>query len=166
MKKIQKGFTLIELMIVVAIIAILASLAISAYQTYTIRAQVAEGVNMAASAKTPIIDAFLNTGRPPAGRVEAGMSAAATDTAGAYVSSVNIVDGRIDITFGNRAHADISGNTLSITPYSSASQMTFIWRCGTATAPAGASEMTGGGVTTAHQAPTVAERYLPRTCRP
>ena len=164
MKTRQTGFTLIELMIVVAIIGILASLAVSAYQTYTIRAQVSEGINMAAGAKAPVIDAFNNDGEPPAGRPEAGMSLLAADSRGKYVASVNITDGRVDVTYGNDAHAEIFGQTMSFTPYTSASG-SFVWRCGNAGVPAGTALLTGGGVTSAHQAATVDNRYLPSSCR-
>jgi len=164
MKRFENGFTLIELMIVVAIIAILASLAIAAYQTYVVRAQVAEGVNMAGSAKTPVIDAFLQSGLPPADRTEAGMSAQATDTRGKYVAGVDIVNGRVDVTFGNDAHVDIFGRTISLTPYMSGGN-SVVFRCGSAPAPSGAP-LSGGSITTVHLDPGVEDRYLPAVCRP
>ncbi len=66
LKQVQKGFTLIELMIVVAIIGILAAIAIPAYQDYTIRAQVTEGLNLAASVKAAVAETYANTGTWPA----------------------------------------------------------------------------------------------------
>jgi type IV pilus assembly protein PilA len=164
MMRSNKGFTLIELMIVVAIIGILASIAVSAYQTYNVRAQVAEGIQMAGASKTPIVDAFNNSGSPPADRQSAGMTAAATDSGGSYVSQVDVVNGRLDIMFGNNAHQDIFGQVLSVTPYQSG-QGSVLWRCGNSAVPAGAVPMTGGGVTATHLAPTIDPRYLPRTCR-
>lgn len=165
MHKRSKGFTLIELMIVIAIIGILASLAVAAYQTYTVRAQVAEALNFAAGAKVPIVDAYNMSGVPPADRAAAGMTPAPTDTQGNYVSQVAVVNGRLDITFGNNVHQDVFGDTLSVTPYQNPGG-NVLWRCGAAPVPAGTTEMTGGGVTAAHLAPTIPVRYLPATCRP
>ena len=161
MRNQQQGFTLIDLMIVVAIIGILAAIAIPAYQIFTVRAQITEGLNFAAGAKVPIVDAYTNDGVAPADRVSAGMTAAATDTRGNYVSQVDIVDGRIDVTFGGtRAHAAIIGQTFSMTPYVTPGS-TVVWRCGYDAAPAGA--LLQGGA--AHQNPTVPSWYLPAACR-
>ena len=166
MDRQDKGFTLIELMIVVAIIGILASLAISAYQTYTVRAQVAEAINMGAGAQVPVVDAYNNSGEPPADRAEAGMSSEPTDTKGAYVSQVAIDTGRVDVTMGNRAHAEVSGQVISFTPYMTQSGG-IVWRCGSAAEPAGTQLLqdAAGSVVSAYLAPTITARYLPSTCR-
>ncbi len=159
--KQNDGFTLIELMIVVAIIGILASLAVSAYQTYTVRAQIAEAINMGAGAKAPVVDAYTQDGVPPADRVAAGMSVAATDSRGMYVSQVEISDGRVDVMMGNRAHADVFGDVISFTPYLTPSGGV-VWRCGAASVPGGGAAIMPG---TAYQATTIPSRYLPSTCR-
>ena len=156
-----RGFTLIELVMLIAIMGVLASLAVASYQTYTVRAQVAEGIDFAAGAKVPVIDAYTIAGVAPANRVAIGMDQTATHTRGSYVSSVEIKDGRIDVTFGGPlAHQDIIGTVLSLTPYVSPENI-ILWRCGFAPPPAG--ELLNGG--TAHVEPTVKARYLPTTCR-
>ena len=80
------------------------------------------------------------------------------------MSQVNVVNGRVDITFGNQAHQDIFGDVLSVTPYITGGG-SIVWRCGAALPPAGSVELSGGGITSAHVAPTIETRYLPATCR-
>jgi len=162
----QHGFTLIELMIVVAIIGILAAIAIPAYTNYTIRAQVTEGVNMMALAKTPIMDAFLNNGEAPANREIAGLSPNPTDTVGKYVSSVDVVNGVVVVTFGAEANAIITGLTVTLTPYETPN-LGLVWRCGIAPMPAGLSTMgtSGGGLAATYIAPTVPPQFLSSPCR-
>jgi type IV pilus assembly protein PilA len=161
MKNLQKGFTLIELMIVVAIIGILAAIAIPAYQDYTIRAQVSEGMNLAAAAKAAVAETFLNRGAAPANRTVAGMTPVATDTQGKYVASVDVATGAIVVAYGNEAHARIFGNLLTLNPFVSIDD-SVVWRCGLAAAPAGLLVMAGAVAT----ATTLEAQYLPSACRP
>jgi type IV pilus assembly protein PilA len=168
MTKLQKGFTLIELMIVVAIIGILAAIAIPAYQDYTIRAQVSEGMNLAAAAKAAVAESFLNRGVAPLNRSVAGMSGAATDTNGKYVTQVNVTNGTITVTYGNEANAQINTQTLEIVPYVT-NDNSVAWRCGGAQQPGAAGATTlmpgaaysGGTLNNANYL-----KYLPSACRP
>ena len=162
----QRGFTLIELMIVVAIVGILATVAVPTYQSYSIRSQVSEGMSMVGPTKARVADAFLARGEAPVDRAAAGLTGVATDSAGKYVESIDVTNGVIVITYGFQANAQILGLTFTMTPYETNNQGV-VWRCGSSAAPAGLSLMgtSGGGNTAAYQAPTVPARYLPAACR-
>ena len=130
MKKVQQGFTLIELMIVVAIIGILAAIAIPAYQDYTIRAQVSEGLNLSAGAKAAVTEYFQDQGAFPSDNVEAGISLPGT-IQGKYVVSVGVIAGQITVTYANNgtqtANAAINTATLTMTPLNNTGSVS--WTC-------------------------------------
>jgi type IV pilus assembly protein PilA len=141
MKNETLGFTLIELMIVVAIIGILASIAIPAYQDYTIRAQVAEGLSLSSSAKASMGEYYTDRGIWPADNAAVGLSAAGT-IIGKYVISVSVTGPVITVTYGNDAHAVINGQNLTMTVADN--DGSFIWTCA------------GAGI---------ADKHLPAACR-
>lgn len=138
MKQMQKGFTLIELMIVVAIIGILAAIALPAYQDYTIRTQVSEGIELAAGAKTAVSEYYDNQGKWPGSNADAGLSNQAS-IQGKYVTSVTVgTSGTVQATFantgGHEANAKIAGSILIISPtVSSGGGGSVRWECGTGT---------------------------------
>lgn len=140
-KSLQKGFTLIELMIVVAIIAILAAIAIPAYQDYLIRSQVSEGASLAAGAKTAIAEYKANTGTYPADNSKAGI-AGAGDIKGRYVTQVATANGKITATFGNEANKAIKSKTLIFSAISNVGSIA--WSCDES---------------------SVDDKYLPSSCR-
>ncbi|MHA6204394.1 pilin [Dyella soli] len=142
-QRLSAGFTLIELMIVVAIIAILAALAIPAYQDYAIRAQVSEGISLSTGAKAAVWDFFSNTGRLPPSNRSAGLVSAAS-IAGNYVSNVDATGGKIQVTFhGPKANQQIQNQLLVLSPITHAGSIA--WTC----TPS-----------------TLSAKYLPTVCRP
>jgi len=158
-KKIQKGFTLIELMIVVAIIGILAAIAIPAYQDYLIRSQVSEGLTMAAASKVGVAEYFANKGFWPADNSAAGLGSPST-IQGKYVQSITIATGGIQITYGNEANDKyLTGETLGLQPGASVNG-DVIWKCGRAQNPSGWGSDTGGTAST-----SILGKYLPSSCR-
>jgi type IV pilus assembly protein PilA len=166
MKNVQKGFTLIELMIVVAIIGILAAIAIPAYQDYTIRSQVSEGLAMAGASKAAVAETFSQNGIWPADNTAAGIGTA-TNITGKYVTAITVGTGTITVTYGGQANSKISGATLGLQPMSSLNS-DVVWVCGRKAAPAGASA-TAGSTTSVSAATqtnaTMLSKYLPAACR-
>jgi len=157
------GFTLIELLFVVALFGVLASILVSTYQTYLVRSQVSEAISSVSRVKDQISDAYL-MGNKELDQVGADVSQLPSGSFGSYVAEVVVVNGRIDITFGNKAHQDIAAETISLTPYLVAGDA-IIWRCGNAPNPDGATSLAPGNVGLEHRQPTLIARYLPRDCR-
>jgi type IV pilus assembly protein PilA len=158
LKQVQKGFTLIELMIVIAIIGILAAIAIPAYQNYTIRAQVTEGMTLADGWKTAIAEYYANTGVwPTTANLTAAGQVAST---GKYESVAVTTPGVITITYGNQANAKISGAILGLTAFTNANN-DVLWQCGSAASPPSATVASGA---TAGGGSTILPQYLPTSC--
>ncbi|MGE3743763.1 MAG: pilin [Geminicoccaceae bacterium] len=170
MKTLQKGFTLIELMIVVAIIGILAAIAIPAYQDYTIRAQVSEGLTLASDVKAGVAEFAAQTGAWPVDLVEAGLGSAAVlgDKSGRYVESINVSNGTIVITYGRDANSKIDGSILSIQPRVNPNG-DVVWVCGNSVAPAGTTDIpdgVGGSGTVSDAGTTdLSDKHMPASCR-
>jgi type IV pilus assembly protein PilA len=162
LKQVQKGFTLIELMIVVAIIGILAAIAIPAYTDYTIRSQVSEGLTLASSVKTSVAEFYADRGVWPADLAELGIDDA---PAGKYVSGLDVEDGAITITYagdasGGQANDVIDGLTMGLKPYTS-DNGDVIWVCGNRDVPDTATDDDGSGDPTTD----LDDKYMPSNCR-
>ena len=141
MKAIQKGFTLIELMIVIAIIGILAVIALPAYQDYTGRAQVSEAITLMEGQKSAVVEYYADKGKWPTSNADAGI-AGSTDIKGKYVAKVAVgTNGALTATMkSSDVNNDIKGKTVTLQPEVTAAQGSnagggaasagsFLWKC-------------------------------------
>jgi len=167
-RRIQQGFTLIELMIVVAIIGILAAVALPAYQDYTIRAQVTESLALSSGLKTAVADYYSASGAFPDSNAAAVCGSAATcansaaaDNHGNYVASITVVTGGgLNMVFGVKASSKLTAagsNTLSLRPGTDPAN-NISWICGYAAVPTGIT-------VAATNATTVDAKYVPTSCK-
>jgi len=142
MSRAQQGFTLIELMIVVAIIGVLTAFALPAYQSYSIRAQIAEGLGMTGPLTTAVTAFHNDRGAFPLDNADAAL-APADGCAGRYVESISVTGAVVSIQYGNNANALISGRDVTLTAIKNDGSMS--WTCAT-----------GGAIS---------KTYLPSSCR-
>ncbi|HFC7263964.1 TPA: pilin, partial [Neisseria meningitidis] len=129
MNTLQKGFTLIELMIVIAIVGILAAVALPAYQDYTARAQVSEAILLAEGQKSAVTEYYLNHGEWPANNSSAGVATSPSDIKGKYVQSVTVANGVITAQMASsNVNNEIKGKKLSLWAKRQAGSVK--WFCG------------------------------------
>ncbi|HGG8501253.1 TPA: pilin [Neisseria meningitidis] len=165
MNTLQKGFTLIELMIVIAIVGILAAVALPAYQDYTARAQVSEAILLAEGQKSAVTEYYLNHGIWPSDNSAAGVASSASDIKGKYVQKVEVNNGVITATMASsNVNNEIKGKKLSL--WAKRQDGSVKWFCGQPVTRAAnntakddvaaANDNSNNGINTKH---------LPSTCR-
>ncbi|HGG9818052.1 TPA: pilin [Neisseria meningitidis] len=161
MNTLQKGFTLIELMIVIAIVGILAAVALPAYQDYTARAQVSEAILLAEGQKSAVTEYYLNHGIWPANNSDAGV-ATSSEIKGKYVQSVIVANGVVTAEMKSTGvNKEIQGKKLSL--WAKRQNGSVKWFCGQPVTRA--NKATDDGVTADAAAKKIDTKHLPSTCR-
>ncbi|HFA0919725.1 TPA: pilin, partial [Neisseria gonorrhoeae] len=159
MNTLQKGFTLIELMIVIAIVGILAAVALPAYQDYTARAQVSEAILLAEGQKSAVTEYYLNNGKWPADNGAAGVASAST-IKGKYVESVTVAKGVVTAQMASsNVNNEIKGKKLSL--WAKRQDGSVKWFCGQPVTRTGDNDDT----VAADGTNAIETKHLPSTCR-
>ncbi|HGO8431437.1 TPA: pilin [Neisseria meningitidis] len=161
MNTLQKGFTLIELMIVIAIVGILAAVALPAYQDYTARAQVSEAILLAEGQKSAVTEYYLNHGEWPGNNSSAGV-ATSSEIKGKYVEKVEVKNGVVTAQMASsNVNKEIQGKKLSL--WAKRQDGSVKWFCGQPVTRA--NKATDDGVTADAAAKKIDTKHLPSTCR-
>ncbi|HGG9818452.1 TPA: pilin [Neisseria meningitidis] len=161
MNTLQKGFTLIELMIVIAIVGILAAVALPAYQDYTARAQVSEAILLAEGQKSAVTEYYLNHGTWPSNNSSAGV-ASSSDIKGKYVEKVEVKNGVVTATMlSSGVNKEIQGKKLSL--WAKRQNGSVKWFCGQPVTRADTD--TAKDAVTADGTNKIDTKHLPSTCR-
>ncbi|HEZ5592932.1 TPA: pilin [Neisseria meningitidis] len=166
MNTLQKGFTLIELMIVIAIVGILAAVALPAYQDYTARAQVSEAILLAEGQKSAVTEYYLNHGIWPKNNTSAGVASSATDIKGKYVQSVTVANGVVTAQMASSGvNKEIQGRKLSL--WAKRQNGSVKWFCGQPVTRTNANGANNDEVTaaTGNGNGKINTKHLPSTCR-
>ncbi|ENT1497031.1 pilin [Neisseria gonorrhoeae] len=159
MNTLQKGFTLIELMIVIAIVGILAAVALPAYQDYTARAQVSEAILLAEGQKSAVTEYYLNHGKWPEDNTSAGVASSATDIKGKYVKSVTVTNGVVTAQMASsNVNKEIKDKRLSL--WAKRENGSVKWFCGQPVKRNGDNDDTAKD-----DAGKIETKHLPSTCR-
>ncbi|HFC7819706.1 TPA: pilin [Neisseria meningitidis] len=162
MNTLQKGFTLIELMIVIAIVGILAAVALPAYQDYTARAQVSEAILLAEGQKSAVTEYYLNHGIWPKNNTSAGVASTPSDIKGKYVKEVEVKNGVVTATMlSSGVNKEIQGKKLSL--WAKRQDGSVKWFCGqpVTRANTNADDVTAAATGT----DKIDTKHLPSTCR-
>ncbi|HGG9764481.1 TPA: pilin [Neisseria meningitidis] len=158
MNTLQKGFTLIELMIVIAIVGILAAVALPAYQDYTARAQVSEAILLAEGQKSAVTEYYLNHGKWPKNNTSAGVASSST-IKGKYVKEVEVKNGVVTATMlSTGVNNEIKGKKLSL--WAKRQNGSVKWFCGQPVTRAGTDDTVA-----ADNGKQIDTKHLPSTCR-
>ncbi|HEZ5721945.1 TPA: pilin [Neisseria meningitidis] len=163
MNTLQKGFTLIELMIVIAIVGILAAVALPAYQDYTARAQVSEAILLAEGQKSAVTEYYLNHGKWPANNTSAGV-ATSSEIKGKYVEKVEVANGVITAEMkSSGVNKEIQGKKLSL--WAKRQNGSVKWFCGQPVTRTANATNDAVKADTAANGKQIDTKHLPSTCR-
>lgn len=160
------GFTLTELALVLMMTSVLASVGVSAYRTYSIRAELADSIVATARLRDAIAAIYRSERRPPADEQDSALRAVAPAPITRFVAQWRIVNGRLDLTYGGAALPPVAGRVLSLTPYETV-DLEIVWLCGNRIPGPGLKPLgfAAGGPQPVQMATTIEARYLPPNCR-